>query len=123
MSSALSGMVNQTNAWVADGVVPLRMGNAHPSLFPYEPLPTKEGELIVTAGNDAQFGRLCQVIGAPELATDPRFARNEGRTAHRDQLKPLTYRTPVPAYGRRMVPGADRGRGALRADQHGGRWG
>ena len=56
MSSALSGMVNQTNAWVADGVVPLRMGNAHPSLFPYEPLPTKEGELIVTAGNDAQFG-------------------------------------------------------------------
>jgi len=89
MSSALSGMVNQTSAWVAGGVVPFRMGNAHPSLFPYEPLPTKDGELIVTAGNDAQFARLCQVIGAPELATDPRFARTEGRTAHRDQLKPL----------------------------------
>ena len=89
MSSALSGMVNQTSAWVAGGVVPFRMGNAHPSLFPYEPLPTKAGELIVTAGNDAQFGRLCQVIGAPELATDPRFARTEGRTAHRDELKPL----------------------------------
>ncbi len=56
MSSALSGMVNQTSAWVAGGVVPFRMGNAHPSLFPYEPLPTKDGELIVTAGNDAQFG-------------------------------------------------------------------
>jgi crotonobetainyl-CoA:carnitine CoA-transferase CaiB-like acyl-CoA transferase len=89
MSSALSGMVNQTSAWVAGGVVPLRMANAHPSLFPYEPLPTKDGELIVTAGNDAQFGRLCQVIGAPELATDPRFARTEGRTAHREELKPL----------------------------------
>ena len=89
MSSALSGMVNQTSAWVAGGVVPFRMGNAHPSLFPYEPLPTRDGELIVTAGNDAQFSRLCQVIGAPELATDPRFARTEGRTAHRAELKPL----------------------------------
>jgi crotonobetainyl-CoA:carnitine CoA-transferase CaiB-like acyl-CoA transferase len=89
MSSALSGMVNQTSAWVAGGVVPFRMGNAHPSLFPYEPLPTQDGELIVTAGNDAQFGRLCQVIGAPQLATDPRFARAEDRTAHRDELKPL----------------------------------
>ncbi len=89
LSSALSGMVNQTSAWVAGGVVPFRMGNAHPSLFPYEPLPTRDGELIVTAGNDAQFGRLCQVIGAPQLATDPRFARAPDRTAHRDQLKPL----------------------------------
>jgi crotonobetainyl-CoA:carnitine CoA-transferase CaiB-like acyl-CoA transferase len=89
MSSALSGMVNQTSAWVAGGVVPFRMGNAHPSLFPYEPLPTRDGELIVTAGNDAQFGRLCQVIGVAELASDPRFARAEDRTAHRDELKPL----------------------------------
>ncbi len=89
LASALSGMVNQTSAWVAGGVVPFRMGNAHPSLFPYEPLPTGDGELIVTAGNDAQFARLCEVIGAPGLATDPRFARNEGRTAHRDELKPL----------------------------------
>jgi crotonobetainyl-CoA:carnitine CoA-transferase CaiB-like acyl-CoA transferase len=89
MSSALSGMVNQTSAWVAGGVVPFRMGNAHPSLFPYEPLPTKDGELIVTAGNDAQFGRLCQVIGVPDLASDPRFARAADRTAHRDELKPL----------------------------------
>jgi crotonobetainyl-CoA:carnitine CoA-transferase CaiB-like acyl-CoA transferase len=89
LSSALSGMVNQTSAWVTGGVVPFRMGNAHPSLFPYEPLPTGDGELIVTAGNDAQFARLCQVIGAPELAEDPRFARNEGRTANRGELKPL----------------------------------
>ena len=89
LSSALSGMVNQTSAWVTGGVVPFRMGNAHPSLFPYEPLPTGDGELIVTAGNDAQFARLCQIIGAPELAQDPKFARNEGRTANRDELRPL----------------------------------
>jgi crotonobetainyl-CoA:carnitine CoA-transferase CaiB-like acyl-CoA transferase len=89
MASAMSGMVNQTTAYAAAGVVPFRMGNAHPSLFPYEPLPTGDGELIVTAGNDTQFRKLCEVIGAPELADDPRFARNEARTANRAELKPL----------------------------------
>jgi crotonobetainyl-CoA:carnitine CoA-transferase CaiB-like acyl-CoA transferase len=89
MSSALSGMVNQTSAWVAGGVVPFRMGNSHPSLFPYEPLPTGDGDLIVTAGNDTQFSKLCEVIGAPGLPADPRFAHNEDRTANRDLLRPL----------------------------------
>jgi crotonobetainyl-CoA:carnitine CoA-transferase CaiB-like acyl-CoA transferase len=89
MSSALSGMVNQSSAYAAGGVVPFRMGNSHPSLFPYEPLPTADGELIVTAGNNAQFRKLCEVLGAPELADDPRFAHNEGRTANRGELRPL----------------------------------
>ena len=89
MASAMSGMVNQTSAFATAGVVPFRMGNSHPSLFPYEPLPTGDGELIVTAGNDAQFRRLCEVIGAPELPDDPMFSSNPGRTANRDQLKPL----------------------------------
>jgi len=89
LASALSGMVNQTSAYVTGGVVPFRMGNSHPSLTPYEPLPTADKDLIVTAGNDAQFRRLCEVIGAPELADDPRFAANEGRTANRDELRPL----------------------------------
>jgi crotonobetainyl-CoA:carnitine CoA-transferase CaiB-like acyl-CoA transferase len=89
MASAMSGMVNQTSAYAAAGVVPFRMGNSHPSLFPYEPLPTGEGELIVTAGNDAQFRKLCDVIGAPELALDPRFSTNPGRTANRGELRPL----------------------------------
>jgi crotonobetainyl-CoA:carnitine CoA-transferase CaiB-like acyl-CoA transferase len=88
LASALSGMVNQTSAYVTGGVVPFRMGNSHPSLTPYEPLPAADKELIVTAGNDAQFRRLCEVI-APRLADDPRFATNEGRTANRDELRPL----------------------------------
>jgi crotonobetainyl-CoA:carnitine CoA-transferase CaiB-like acyl-CoA transferase len=87
MSSALSGMVNQTSAYVAGGVVPFRMGNAHPSLTPYEPLPTADGDLIVTAGNDVQFRKLCQVLGAPELADDPRFAHGKDRTANRVELR------------------------------------
>jgi crotonobetainyl-CoA:carnitine CoA-transferase CaiB-like acyl-CoA transferase len=89
LSSALSGMVNQTSAYVAGGVVPQRMGNSHPSLYPYEPIPCADGELIITSGNNTQFRRLCEVIGAPGLAEDPRFARNEDRTVNRDQLRPL----------------------------------
>jgi crotonobetainyl-CoA:carnitine CoA-transferase CaiB-like acyl-CoA transferase len=89
LSCALSGMVNQTSAYAAGGVVPFRMGNSHPSLFPYEPLPTADGDLIITAGNDAQFRRLCELLGEPGLAEDPRFAGNEGRTANRDLLRPL----------------------------------
>jgi crotonobetainyl-CoA:carnitine CoA-transferase CaiB-like acyl-CoA transferase len=89
LAAALSGMVNQTSAYAAGGVVPFRMGNSHPSLFPYEPLPTADGELIITAGNDGQFERLCKVLGVPELVDDPRFGRNEDRTANRDELRPL----------------------------------
>lgn len=89
LSSALSGLVNQSSAFVAGGVVPTRMGNSHPSLFPYEPLPCADRDLIVTAGNDGQFRKLVQVLGLPELADDPRFVRNEDRTANRDQLRPL----------------------------------
>ncbi|SDN69735.1 CaiB/BaiF CoA-transferase family protein [Geodermatophilus sp. DSM 45219] len=89
LSSALSGLVNQTSAYVAGDVVPFRMGNSHPSLFPYEPLPCSDGDLIVTAGNDGQFRKLCDVLGVPELAEDPRFLHNEDRTANRDRLRPL----------------------------------
>ena len=89
MSSALSGLVNQSSAYVAGGVVPIRMGNSHPSLFPYEPLPCADGDLIITAGNNGQFRKLVEVLGVPELADDPRFARNEDRTANRDELRPL----------------------------------
>ncbi len=89
LSSALSGMVNQTSAYVAGGVVPHRMGNTHPSLYPYEPIPCADGDLIITSGNDVQFRKLCEVIGVPELADDPRFTSMAVRNAHRDELRPL----------------------------------
>ena len=89
LSSALSGLVNQSSAYVAGGTVPFRMGNSHPSLFPYEPFPCADRDLIVTAGNNTQFRKLVEVLGVPELADDPRFARNEDRTANRDELRPL----------------------------------
>ena len=89
LASAMSGLVNQASAVAAAGVVPMRMGNAHPSLFPYEPLPTADGEIVIAAGNDTQFRRLCQVIGAPGVADDPRFDINERRTVNRAELWPL----------------------------------
>jgi crotonobetainyl-CoA:carnitine CoA-transferase CaiB-like acyl-CoA transferase len=89
LSSALTGLVNHSSAYAAGGVVPYRMGNAHPSVFPYEPLPTADDDLIVAAANDGQFARLCEVLGIPEVAEDPRFAHNADRTANRGELRPI----------------------------------
>jgi crotonobetainyl-CoA:carnitine CoA-transferase CaiB-like acyl-CoA transferase len=89
LSSALSGLVNHSSAYATAGVVPYRMGNAHPSVFPYEPLPTADNDLIVAAANDGQFRKLCTVLGIPDVADDPRFAHNADRTANREQLRPI----------------------------------
>jgi crotonobetainyl-CoA:carnitine CoA-transferase CaiB-like acyl-CoA transferase len=89
LSSALSGLVNHSSAYLAGGVVPFRMGNAHPSVFPYEPLPTADHDLIVAAANDRQFRALCGVLGIPSVPDDPRFAHNADRTANRGELRPL----------------------------------
>ncbi len=88
LSSAMSGLVNQTAAYTAAGVVPFRMGNAHPSLFPYEAMPTKDRDLIIAAGNDKQFHALCGVLGLDDVAKDPRFAINADRTKNREELRP-----------------------------------
>jgi crotonobetainyl-CoA:carnitine CoA-transferase CaiB-like acyl-CoA transferase len=89
LSSALTGLVNHSSAFVAGDVVPYRMGNAHPSVFPYEPLPTKDNDLIITAANDSQFRKLCEVLDIPEIADDERFARNANRTERREELRPI----------------------------------
>src|SRR6266496_404362 len=89
LSSALTGLVNHSSAYAAGGVVPYRMGNAHPSVFPYEALPTADHDLIVAAANDGQFRKLCEVLELPELPDDPRFGRNQDRTANREQLRPI----------------------------------
>lgn len=89
LSTALSTLVNQSSAYVAGGVVPSRMGNSHLSLFPYEPLQTGDGELIVIAGNDGQFRRLAAALGIPGLSDDERFATVGSRNDHREELRPL----------------------------------
>ncbi len=89
LSTALSTLVNQTSAYVAADVVPERMGNAHLSLFPYEPLATADGELIVIAGNDSQFRKLAKALDLADLADDERFASVGARNDNREELRPI----------------------------------
>ncbi len=87
LSALLAGLVNQASAYTIAGSVPSRMGNAHPSISPYELYPTGDGDLVVAVGNERQFAALCQVLDAPELAADPRFGSNSDRVANRAALK------------------------------------
>lgn len=89
LSSALSGMVNQTAAYITAGVVPNRAGNEHPSLYPYEPMPTADGSIVIACGNNAQFVRLCNALDLPDVAADPRFRTPAERNANRVALRPL----------------------------------
>jgi crotonobetainyl-CoA:carnitine CoA-transferase CaiB-like acyl-CoA transferase len=87
LSSLLAALVNQGSAFTLAGAVAGRMGNAHPSIAPYELFPTAGGDLVLAVGNDKQFAALCATIGAPELARDERFATNGARVAHREALR------------------------------------
>jgi crotonobetainyl-CoA:carnitine CoA-transferase CaiB-like acyl-CoA transferase len=87
LSALLGGLVNQASAFTIAGVVPTRLGNAHPSISPYELLETGDGDLVLAVGNDRQFAALCEVIGAPELAGDPQYATNGARVANRVALR------------------------------------
>ena len=89
LSSLLAALVNQASGYTAGGSLPRRLGNAHPSIAPYELLATASGDLVVAVGNDRQFGALCQVLECPEVASDPRFATNDVRVRNRDELRSL----------------------------------
>src|SRR4051812_7854199 len=86
MDSALAALLNQGSAWVAGGVVPGRRGNRHPSIVPYETYEAADRPFAVATGNDRLFARLCEAIGLPDLAADPRFATNEARVTNVDAL-------------------------------------
>ena len=87
LSALLSGLVNQASAYTAAGVVATRRGNEHPSIAPYETLPTKDGRLAVAVGTDRQFSALCAVLGDPALAQDPRFVPTASRVTNRGSLR------------------------------------
>lgn len=92
LSSLLAAMVNQSAGYTAGGVVPARMGNAHPSVAPYALFATGEGGLVLAVGNDRQFAALCQVLGRDDLPGDPRFAANGERVANARELRELLER-------------------------------
>lgn len=92
LSSLQGALANQAQAYLGAGVVPGPMGNAHPSIVPYQLLACADVPLAVACGNDAQFARLARELGAPELAADERFATNSARVQHREVLIPLLER-------------------------------
>jgi crotonobetainyl-CoA:carnitine CoA-transferase CaiB-like acyl-CoA transferase len=79
----------QAGIFFATGTTPVRMGNRHPTIVPYETFAASDGEFVVAVGNDDQWRRFCGVIGAAALADDERFTTNQARVNHHDQLHPL----------------------------------
>ncbi|WP_378941581.1 CaiB/BaiF CoA transferase family protein [Paracoccus sp. R86501] len=86
---ATSVMANQAMNYLATGDVPTRMGNAHPNLVPYAVFDCADGWIIIATGNDAQYRRLCAVLGLPALADAPAYATNADRIANRQALTEL----------------------------------
>ncbi|MDW8468664.1 MAG: CaiB/BaiF CoA-transferase family protein [Burkholderiales bacterium] len=80
---------NQAVSYFVSGRVPIRWGNAHPQVVPYEVFPVADGHVILAVGNDAQFERFCKVAGRPELAEEPRFRTMSQRIVHRAELVPI----------------------------------
>ena len=87
--ASVAAMVNQAANYLIGGVVPQRMGTEHPNIVPYQSFHAKDRPFILAAGNDRLFARTCVVVGHPEWADDPRFATNESRVVHRDELIPM----------------------------------
>jgi len=81
-------LANQASNHLIGGEVPERLGSAHPNIVPYQPMPAADGHFMLAVGNDAQFARLCEVIGQPALARDPDYASNAARVANRAALLP-----------------------------------
>ncbi|WP_313026534.1 CaiB/BaiF CoA-transferase family protein [Brucella sp.] len=79
-------LANQAMNYLASGVSPKRMGNAHPNIAPYQTLPVSDGYFIIACGNDGQFAKLTALLGIGEIARDSRFLTNASRVANRDAL-------------------------------------
>ncbi len=86
LDCATAMLANQAMNFLATGDSPMRKGNAHPNIAPYQVLPTADGHIIIAVGNDRQFQRLCGVIQRADLGDDPRYLSNALRVENRDTL-------------------------------------
>ena len=85
----LAMLANQAANALVSGKDPPRQGNTHPNIVPYQPFDAADQPIIIAVGNDRQFARLAETVGAPEWVSDARFATNGARVAHRNDLVPL----------------------------------
>jgi crotonobetainyl-CoA:carnitine CoA-transferase CaiB-like acyl-CoA transferase len=86
VDSTVGVLSNQALNYLVSGKVPKRVGNAHANIVPYQVFPVADGYAIVATGNNAQYVKFCNVLGAPELAQNPEYKDNVGRLKHRDEL-------------------------------------
>jgi crotonobetainyl-CoA:carnitine CoA-transferase CaiB-like acyl-CoA transferase len=86
LASSLAALVNQAQNAFVGGEAPVRLGNAHPNIVPYETFETADGTIAVAVGSERQWPRFCMALGLPALADDPRFATNGDRVANRAEL-------------------------------------
>jgi crotonobetainyl-CoA:carnitine CoA-transferase CaiB-like acyl-CoA transferase len=89
LDTQVSWLVNAGTDYLMSGTSPARHGNAHPHIVPYQLFATSDGHVVLAVGNDAQFARACDALGLASLASDPRYATNAARVAHRAALVPL----------------------------------
>jgi crotonobetainyl-CoA:carnitine CoA-transferase CaiB-like acyl-CoA transferase len=82
----VSSLANQNMNYLTTGIAPVRMGNAHPNIVPYQDFPTADGNMILAVGNEGQFSALCNVLGHPEWASDDRFSTNAMRVKNRETV-------------------------------------
>jgi formyl-CoA transferase/CoA:oxalate CoA-transferase len=85
----LSLLTYHAQNWWSGGAPPMRLGNAHPSIVPYQTFRAADAWINVGVGNERQWRALCDLVGKPEWVDDPRFATNGARVTHRDELVPL----------------------------------
>ena len=88
VDAQIAWLINEGVNCLVSGEPPKRRGNQHPNIVPYQVLRLADGHAIIAVGNDAQYRRFVELLEAPELAEDPRFATNSARLAHRDLLIP-----------------------------------
>src|SRR6478609_1399649 len=79
-------LANQALNYLVSGEMPVRIGNAHPNIVPYQVFPVADGHIIIATGNDSQYGKLCAVLGEPELAKNPEYLVNKDRLTNRAKL-------------------------------------
>src|SRR5258708_26878039 len=95
LDTQVAVLANQASSYLVSGKVPKRTGNAHPSVVPYQVFPVADGHVIIACGNDTQFARLIALLGAPEMAQDPRYITNAGRVVNRATLIPPMMQMPA----------------------------
>jgi crotonobetainyl-CoA:carnitine CoA-transferase CaiB-like acyl-CoA transferase len=93
LDSVTALLTYQASIAFATGETPMRMGNRHPSIAPYDTFSTPDGDFVLSVGNDDQFGRLARLVSRQELASDARFVTNADRVRNYDALRHELRRT------------------------------